>query len=163
MGGRSGRARGAVAHPEFVKKNWVPFGKISPRGPISLPRSNFPTVSNRSRNQITRQATQFFYHYVGVPVLSEGLQCSMICASELCIFILYHEQLHTSIGTKVYTEHLDAGPCPPAPPSYLSLSSTQLVPRSVPSRLHPLPHRSSRLHHPVLPWKELPPSTVGCP
>jgi hypothetical protein len=90
--------------------------------------------------------TQFFYIVVGVPVLSKGVQCSKICASEFCSFILYRVQLRSSMGTKTYSVHLAAAQAQ-CPPSCLSLLYLNWRPRphstAMPPLSSPCPHLST--------------------
>jgi hypothetical protein len=86
-------------------------------------------------------ATQFFYIVVDVPVLSKGVQCSKICASQFYIFILYQGQFRTSMVSKAYTVHLDAASCI----SLLYLSSSPTSPLSF-SAPPPPPPDAELLH-----------------
>jgi hypothetical protein len=45
---------------------------------------------------------QFFHIAMWVPVLSNGIHCSVMCALLFYIYILYKVHLHTPIGVKVY-------------------------------------------------------------
>jgi hypothetical protein len=61
-----------------------------------------PCIASARDTYACACGTQFFHNLMGVPVLSNGLHCSMIRSRFFCTYILYKVHLHTPIAAEVY-------------------------------------------------------------